>query len=52
MQTDYWRRTGWRKVAYIRNGATNFVTINNVKAAVSGSYTMTIGCLVNGTRSF
>ena len=28
------------------------MTINNVEAAVSGRYTVTIYCLVNGVRSF
>ena len=44
--------SGGEKVGFIGNGAANFVTINNVKAAVSGSYTMTIYCLVNGVRGF
>jgi hypothetical protein len=44
--------SGGEKVGFIGNGAANLVTINSVQAAVSGSYTMTIYCLVNGTRSF
>ena len=44
--------SGGKKVGFIGNGSNNFVTINNINVAQSGSYKVAIFYLVNGTRSF
>jgi hypothetical protein len=44
--------SGGKKVGFIGNGSNNFVTINNINVANSGSYKVAIFYLVNGTRSF
>jgi alpha-galactosidase len=39
-------------VGWIGGGTSNFVTINNVNVATSGTYNMTIYAMVSGTRVF
>ena len=40
------------QVGYIGDNASNYVTINNVNAAASGSYYMTVYGSIDGTRTF
>jgi hypothetical protein len=44
--------SGGKKVGFIGNGNSNFVTINNINVAASGPYKVAIFYLVSGTRSF
>jgi len=44
--------SGGEKVRFIGNGATNFLTINNINVPTAGNHTLTIYYVVSGTRSF
>jgi len=44
--------SGGKDVRFLGNGAANSVTINHVAVAASGSHTLTVFCVVNGTRTF
>jgi hypothetical protein len=44
--------SGGEKVGFIGNGPANFVTFNNVRATLAGNHTLTVFCLVKGSRSF
>jgi subtilisin family serine protease len=43
--------SGGRKVALLGGAPANFLTFNNVNVPTAGSYVMTVGCLVSGTRT-